>query len=275
MIGIYFSGTGNTKHCVEKLVKLVDNSAIALPLEGDAAVAGITKNNTIYFGYGVRNGDMPYFVRDFIVSRKELWQGKQIFCIACSDRDGGDGPARGANLFKKYGATVLGGLVIRMPDNVCDYKEIKWDGITDTGKIVAKRLKLGESLKKKAELGPVLVKEADKKIEETAKAIRCGRYPAEGLGVGSRVSGFFGRRNKLGWLNKGYSAELKINGDLCDGCRICVEQCPMHNFTVTEGKAEASGKCTACYRCINRCPRKAITLSGDCIFEQYRLEKYQ
>lgn len=33
MIGIYFSGTGNTKHCVEKLVKLLDVSAQSFPLE--------------------------------------------------------------------------------------------------------------------------------------------------------------------------------------------------------------------------------------------------
>lgn len=26
MIGVYLSGTGNTKHCIEKLVKLLDQS---------------------------------------------------------------------------------------------------------------------------------------------------------------------------------------------------------------------------------------------------------
>jgi hypothetical protein len=30
MIGIYLSGTGNTKHCIEKLVSLLDNSAKAI-----------------------------------------------------------------------------------------------------------------------------------------------------------------------------------------------------------------------------------------------------
>ena len=33
MIGIYLSGTGNTKHCIEKLVGLIDNSAKVFPLE--------------------------------------------------------------------------------------------------------------------------------------------------------------------------------------------------------------------------------------------------
>ena len=32
MIGIYLSGTGNTKHCIEKLTKLLDSSAKTMPL---------------------------------------------------------------------------------------------------------------------------------------------------------------------------------------------------------------------------------------------------
>ena len=33
MIGIYLSGTGNTKHCVEKLVNLIDDKSKCVPLE--------------------------------------------------------------------------------------------------------------------------------------------------------------------------------------------------------------------------------------------------
>lgn len=32
MIGIYLSGTGNTKHCTEKLVHLLDESARTRPI---------------------------------------------------------------------------------------------------------------------------------------------------------------------------------------------------------------------------------------------------
>ena len=35
MIGIYLSGTGNTKYCVTKLVKLIDASADVVPLEDE------------------------------------------------------------------------------------------------------------------------------------------------------------------------------------------------------------------------------------------------
>lgn len=33
MIGIYLSGTGNTKHCIEKLTSLLDETAQAVPIE--------------------------------------------------------------------------------------------------------------------------------------------------------------------------------------------------------------------------------------------------
>ena len=33
MVGIYLSGTGNTKYCIEKLVSLIHSSAKAIPME--------------------------------------------------------------------------------------------------------------------------------------------------------------------------------------------------------------------------------------------------
>lgn len=274
MIGIYFSGTGNTKHCVEKLVKLVDSSAISLPLEGDAAVAAIAKTNTIFFGYCARNSDMPYFVREFIIDHKELWKGKSIFCIATVGGRGGDGAGRGARLFKKFGADVLGGLHIRMPDSVSDYKEKKSDAELSSEKLAAELRKRESEQKKRYGLNRGLIEKADKKIEETAKEIRKGKYPSDGLGFFCRLSRSSAAGPGESALTKGYTGKLKIDESLCDGCRICAQQCPLHNLAIKDGKAVPSGKCTACYRCINKCPKKAITLLGDKVSEQYRIEKY-
>lgn len=38
MIGVYLSGTGNTEHCVRKLVRLLDESAQTVPMEKKEAV---------------------------------------------------------------------------------------------------------------------------------------------------------------------------------------------------------------------------------------------
>ena len=47
MIGIYLSGTGNAKHCVEKLVNLLDNTAKCIPLE-TSYITDMLKNAYIY-----------------------------------------------------------------------------------------------------------------------------------------------------------------------------------------------------------------------------------
>ncbi|MGN0805896.1 MAG: EFR1 family ferrodoxin [Candidatus Coproplasma sp.] len=274
MIGIYFSGSGNTRHCVERLVKQLDGTSIALPLEGDAAKAAIAKNNVIVFGYGVQYSNMPYFVREFIVTNKELWKDKNILCVATMAAFSGDGAGCGARLFKKYGAHVFGGLHILMPESMCDFKEKKGDGENDPEKLYMQSLQYEKDLKKQNEKNRNLIKKADERIDEVAKDIKNGRYPKDGLGFFARLAGLFGQRLWLGKRASGYNNKLKINEDLCDGCRICVQQCPMRNLTTEDGKAKASGKCTACYRCINRCPKKAITLYGDRVSEQYRFEKF-
>ena len=51
MIGIYFSGTGNTKHCVEKLVKLLDVSAQSFPLEHTEMIQILEEHDIIVLGY--------------------------------------------------------------------------------------------------------------------------------------------------------------------------------------------------------------------------------
>ena len=47
MIGIYLSGTGNTKYCVTKLVKLIDASADVVPLEDEFIIDKIKRKDRI------------------------------------------------------------------------------------------------------------------------------------------------------------------------------------------------------------------------------------
>lgn len=50
MLGIYLSGTGNTKYCVTKLVKLIDASADVVPLEDEFIIDKIKRNETVILG---------------------------------------------------------------------------------------------------------------------------------------------------------------------------------------------------------------------------------
>lgn len=252
MLGIYLSGTGNTRHCMEKLVKMVSPEAKVVALENPDVVELTKQNDIIYIGYPTQYSNAPYMVRDFIIKHADLWKGKSILCIATMGLFSGDGAGCSARLFRKYGATILGGLHIKMPDAVCDSK----------------------ALKKTAEQNREIVRSADQKIERVAADIRMGKYPTEGISFISHLRGLFGQRLWFYGKTANYSNKLKIS-DACVGCGLCSENCPMHNLTIKEGKPVPGDKCTMCYRCISHCPKKAITLIGKQVIEQTTYEKFE
>lgn len=251
MVGIYFSGTGNTKHCIEKLLSLLDPAAPAIPMEQEQAVEKITAHKFIVLAYPVQYSNAPLMVRDFIRKHADSWNGKQVLCMATMGLFSGDGTGCTARILKKYGATIVGGLHIRMPDSIGDVKLLKKT--------------LSENRK--------IVEEADKKLEKSAKAIQNGRYPKEGLGFFYHMAGLFGQRIWFYQKTQHYSSELTIH-DSCVGCGICEKVCPMHNIVIQNGKPQTQNQCTMCYRCISLCPQKSITLIGKEVKAQCRFEKY-
>ena len=79
MLGVYLSGTGNTKRCIKKLTGLLVADAQTVPVEEPNVVEQI-KNDIIIFGYPIQFSGTPCMVRDFI--RKTIWSGrKRKFCV--------------------------------------------------------------------------------------------------------------------------------------------------------------------------------------------------
>lgn len=251
MIGVYFSGTGNTKHCIQKITKQLDSTAECMSIENDLVKEFINKDKFIIFGYPVQYSNTPAIVRTFIKGNADLWKGKQILCVATMGAFSGDGAGCTARLFKKYGAKVVGGLHIKMPNSRCDNK----------------------SVAKSAEENKALILVADQKMEQVTHMIQDGKYPKEGLNIFYHMAGLFGQRLWFYGITKNYSDKIKIS-DVCVGCGLCEEVCPMKNVEIKNGKAVAKNQCTMCYRCINLCPKKAMTLIGKEVVEQVRYEKY-
>ncbi len=252
MTGIYFSGTGNTKFCVDKFMKEYDNSQNSFSIEEKDAVEKIEKDSTIVIGYPVQYSNIPKILRDYIVDNRYLWKGKNIFIIATMGLFSGDGAGILARLLKSYGAVIVGGLHVKMPDSICDEK----------------------ALKRSFEENRKVVMKAEEKIGKCVYHIKNGKPPQDGLGIACHLAGLFGQRLYFFWKTSKYTDQLKINSFRCIGCGLCEKVCPMSNIAVKNGLAVSGDTCTMCYRCINKCPAQAITLLGKKVIEQNDVSKY-
>ncbi|MBQ8825897.1 MAG: EFR1 family ferrodoxin [Oscillospiraceae bacterium] len=251
MLGVYFSGTGNSKYCLEKFLSAYTGEYKLVSIENSEACDMIRQSEEIVIAYPVYFSNLPKILRDYIVNNNQIWDGKKIFIIATMGLFSGDGSGVLARLLKKYGAVITGGLHLKMPDCIADEKV----------------------LKRSREANAELIRAAEEKILQAASNVRSGKKQNEGLGFFCQIAGLFGQRLWFNNKTRNYTDKLKISSS-CIGCGICEAKCPMSNIRIENKKASAGNRCTMCYRCINLCPRKAVTLLGKNVVQQYRLDNY-
>lgn len=247
MVGIYFSGTGNTQHCVEEFVKQFNYADIAISIEDPGVCHAIDRDDMLVFGYPVYFSNAPKIVQDFINDNHARFQGKKIFIIATIGLFSGDGTGCTARLFKKYGATVVGGLHLKMPDCIGDEKLLK------------------KSDEEKVEI----INEANRKIAEAVKQIKAEKPPQDGISFFCHLAGLFGQRLWFYRQTVTYKKKPHVNGEKCIGCGRCAELCPMKNIKIEKNRAVSHHRCTMCYRCFSHCPTQALTILGKKVYEQY------
>ena len=61
MIGVYFSGTGNTKYCLEKFVALYDGTSKIVSLEEKSVIEKIMLHKDIVFAYPIYYSNLPKY----------------------------------------------------------------------------------------------------------------------------------------------------------------------------------------------------------------------
>lgn len=252
MIGIYFSGTGNSKYCIYRFLEEYDNKSPAFSIEQDESVTQIISNHEIVIGYPVQFSNIPKILYDYITTNRQIWKGKRIFIIATMGLFSGDGAGILARLLRKYGAVVTGGLHVKMPDSICDEPV----------------------LKRNYEKNLSLIRNAEAKIHTAVLQIKNGRPPQEGLGIWYHIAGLFGQRLYFYNKTKHYTDQLKIDREKCIGCGLCEKLCPMQNIQLVNDTSVTKNKCTMCYRCVSKCPQQAITLLGKKVIEQHDINRY-
>lgn len=252
MVGIYFSGTGNSRYALELFCGGYDKGVKVFSIEDDNAIEAVRQEDLLVFAYPVQYSTVPKILRDFISDNIELWKNKKVFIIATMGLFSGDGAGALGRILQKYGAEILGGLHLKMPDSIGDVK----------------------ALKRPLEKNRELVKKAEEKIKKSVQLLKSGKPSQEGIGILYRMAGFFGQRLYFGHKTKNYSDKLRVDKNKCIGCGKCEKLCPMHNIKVIDKKVVQDNQCTMCYRCINNCPKQAMTLLGKEVVEQSVIEKY-
>lgn len=247
LLGLYFSGTGNTKFCVEEYVKGLDSDYEVCSIEDKRVKELIVQADFIVFGYPIYYSNIPLIVRDFIISNHKLWYRKDIFIIATMGLFSGDGSGCLSRLLKTYGSNIIGGLHVKMPDCIIDVKV----------------------LKKTKEEEKVLITKAVSKINHSAQCHLENRPTQQGLSILSRFLGFMGQRAWFYRMTKTYKDYPKINREVCNACGACIKVCPMHNLKMgTDNKVHHLNTCTLCYRCVHTCPKQALAILGEKVVAQ-------
>lgn len=236
MIGVYFSGTGNTKYCLEKFVALYDGTSEIVSLEEKSVIEKIILHKDIVFAYPIYYSNLPKIVRDFINDNHTIWEKKNIFIIATMGLFSGDGAGLSARLFKKYKAHIWGGLHLKMPDCICDVK----------------------ALKHSTAQNQQIISDVNEAIPLAVNKLKQGIPTQNGLGFLSHIAGLLGQRLWFIGKTRHYYENVHIDKAACIGCGSCVSICPMQNFSLIQEKAVAGKKCTLCYRCANQCKRTEV-----------------
>ena len=248
MLGIYFSGTGNSKYVLELFLKNSSSNYEMHSIEDSNILNKIKSNDNIIISYPIYCSALPKIFNDFLSANIKLFTGKKIFLISTMRLFSGDGCGLLERMLKKVNATVLGGLHVKMPSNICDVNIFQKNNLK-------------------------LIKNSTNSILQSAINFKNGIYKQDGLSKGAHISGFIIQRSYSGHIVKNYSSKLKVDIATCIKCKRCVTACPMKNL-ILDDTIKQRNKCTLCYRCVNLCPTKSITLLGSKTKFQYKINDY-
>lgn len=187
MIAIYFSSTGNTKHCVERFIERLGKGIPAVSIEDEACGELLKRHDDIILAYPVYFSDLPQIVREFICKNSVNFRGKNVFIIATMEIFSGDGAGCAARILRRAGAKITGGAHVRMPAFILDVAIFSYS----------------------AQKNERVIKDANTKLERVAQAFSAGNPPQEGLGMLCRIAGLLGQRLWMKIWNKTPFAKRK------------------------------------------------------------------
>jgi ferredoxin/flavodoxin len=245
----YFSGTGNTwwvsKRIAESL-KSRNISANIYSIENvdlEEANRLITDSKYVGFGYPIYGSDLPEIMKSFM-SDLQPGNQKNTFLFCTQWLFSGDGTSNGASYIKKKGFNVGWTEHFFMPNNISITNTLFSWFYTNDGAKHKKRLTHSSN-------------RASVLADKIANNISFRR----GYGLLPTLAGLIQRLPYRLMFNN-LRNDISVNHTRCVLCERCVNNCPIDNLQITEGKVNAKGLCILCLRCYNFCPVGAIQYKG-------------
>lgn len=242
----YFSGTGNTKRIVDEYVRVFSERGVEVEvcnIEKSAGGIDFGDCDLAGFAYPIWAFNAPKIVLDFAKALEKSERTVRSFIVKTSGepvRLNDASSNKLVKLLKKKNFAVLNEYHYCMPYNIIFRHSRKmahrmWQAAQEIIPLDCDELLSGEERKiKKVAFGNLLT-----------GALRIQQW-------GGRFNGRY----------------YKVYDDMCVHCNKCVNNCPVGNITVTDGKFGFGKKCLMCMRCAFECPKNAIKIG---LFEKWKV----
>ena len=236
-VAYYFTGTGNTKHVLEKLKAEWEKRGHTMDLirilpDTSPALDGYDR---IIVGYPVHGFNAPTPIYKFLKMIPQLPEGERrgVFLMRTSgeplklNHASGIVPAR---ILKKRGYQVVGEFHHVMPYNIIFRHP---DGLVA-------RMEEASNLK----------------IMRDTDDLEAGKGWRAKVNAARRAFTFMVRieHPAMPAIGRGFH----VKKSLCMGCGKCAKECPRGNITMKNGKPKFGGHCVGCMACSFLCPKDAV-----------------
>lgn len=237
---IYFSGTGNTRHCALALAELLNESVHELSpaeLRDPSSITLDAADARVIWAFPTYSWGMPPVVADFMAKVRlgeNFMKARHYMLTTCGD-DMGYTDRQWRSIARRRGLDAAGAYAVIMPNTYTLMKGFDVDSHEVSRKKVA---------------------DSAGRIEHIAKAIEDG-------GEDMTIRGSFPWVKSAviyPWFKRfAMSPKPFHTTEGCVSCGLCARSCPMANISMGDDKRPHWGKdCALCLRCYHICPRHAV-----------------
>jgi len=232
---IYFSGTGNSQKIAEIMAADMDDKLVSINERiKNKNNKAVISEKPLVFVTPVYAGRLPRVAENYIRTIKFAKNKKAYFIVTCFETPHNEEKYI-RKLCAEIGLEFAGFESIQMPQNYI----VMYTPPTkkEAEIVVARGIEKAHSISQEILLGKP-VEDKNRKISVSEKIMSSVLNPI--------MYGMF------------ITAKPFYATNACTGCTTCVNNCPLNNISLIDGKPKWGNNCTHCMACIGGCPHQAI-----------------